>query len=169
MIEIGIIGARNSGKTTLIEKMASLLSHRGLRVATVKHTFHSHTFDTEGKDTFRHRRAGARFTVGISSADMALFASPDEENRVKIFEFLKNNCDVCFVEGNKGAKRSTILLTRKIDDLGEISSDHIIAVYGPVNNNMANDYFPLDKTEELAEFVIGRFGLQPEDDDHERD
>lgn len=167
MIEVGIIGARNSGKTTLIEKMASHLSKRGLKVATVKHTFHSHTFDTEGKDTFRHRQAGARFTVGISSADMALFASPDSENRDKIFEFLKNNCDVCLVEGNKGAKRPMILLTRKIEDLGEISSDHVIAVYGPVNNNEANDYFPLENTEELANFVISHFGLQLKDEDHE--
>jgi molybdopterin-guanine dinucleotide biosynthesis protein B len=167
MIELGIIGARNSGKTTLIEKLASMLSQRGLRVATVKHTFHSHTFDTEGKDTFRHRKAGARYTVGISSADMALFASPNDENREKFFEFLSNNCDVCLVEGNKGAKRSTILLTRKIDDLGEINQNHIIAVYGPVNNSMADDYFPLDKTDDLADFVISHFGLQPKDDDHE--
>ena len=63
---IAISGVKNSGKTTLIEKLIPRLSDKGLKVATVKHDGHDFDADVEGTDTFKHRRAGAYGTAIFS-------------------------------------------------------------------------------------------------------
>ncbi len=65
---ICIVGASDSGKTTFLEKLIPELGRRGYRVGTVKHDVHGFEMDREGKDTWRHRKAGAR-TIAISSPD----------------------------------------------------------------------------------------------------
>ena len=61
-----VIGSSNSGKTTLIEQLVSRLSGQGLKLGTIKHATHRLDVDREGKDTWRHRQAGALCTVGLS-------------------------------------------------------------------------------------------------------
>ena len=56
---ISIVGKSDSGKTTLIEKLVPVLTKRGYRVATVKHDVHGFEVDREGKDSWRHKQAGA--------------------------------------------------------------------------------------------------------------
>jgi len=63
---VSIVGKSDSGKTTLIEKLLPALTGRGYRVATVKHDVHGFEVDQEGKDSWRHKQAGAH-TVVISS------------------------------------------------------------------------------------------------------
>lgn len=64
----GIIGWKNSGKTSLMERLVSEITARGFSVSTVKHVHHSVDLDHPGKDTYRHRQAGAREVV-LASAD----------------------------------------------------------------------------------------------------
>lgn len=64
---VGIIGWKNSGKTTLIESLVTHFSNAGLTVSTIKHAHHVFDIDQPGKDSFRHREAGA-FEVLIASA-----------------------------------------------------------------------------------------------------
>ena len=56
---IGVAGFKNAGKTTLVEKLVTELTRRGHRISTVKHAHHSFDIDHEGRDSFRHRKAGA--------------------------------------------------------------------------------------------------------------
>ena len=56
---IGVAGFKNAGKTTLVERLVRELTGRGSRVATIKHAHHSFDIDHEGRDSFRHRAAGA--------------------------------------------------------------------------------------------------------------
>ena len=63
---ICMVGASNSGKTTYLEKLIPELRRRGYQVGTLKHDVHGFEMDREGKDTWRHRRAGAQ-TIGIAS------------------------------------------------------------------------------------------------------
>ena len=56
---IGVAGFKNAGKTTLVEKLVREFTLRGYRIATVKHAHHSFDIDHEGRDSFRHRQAGA--------------------------------------------------------------------------------------------------------------
>lgn len=63
---IGVAGFKNSGKTTLVERLVANLTGRGFHVSTVKHAHHSFDIDHEGRDSFRHRRAGAKEVAVIS-------------------------------------------------------------------------------------------------------
>ena len=56
---IGVAGFKNAGKTTLVEKLVAELTRRGFAISTIKHAHHSFDIDHEGRDSFRHRKAGA--------------------------------------------------------------------------------------------------------------
>lgn len=76
---ICIVGKKKSGKTTFLEKLLPELKSLGISVGTVKHDAHSFEMDREGKDSWRHRQAGAQ-TVVISSPDrVALIKSVERE------------------------------------------------------------------------------------------
>jgi molybdopterin-guanine dinucleotide biosynthesis protein B len=69
---LGIVGWSGSGKTTLLTALLPLLRARGLTVSTVKHTHHGFDMDRPGKDTFRHREAGALEVLVASGTRWAL-------------------------------------------------------------------------------------------------
>lgn len=68
----GVIGWRNAGKTTLLERLVAEITGRGFTVSTVKHVHHDVDLDQPGKDTFRHREAGASEVVLASPHRFAL-------------------------------------------------------------------------------------------------
>ena len=69
---LGLVGWSGSGKTTLLTALLPLLRARGLRVSTVKHAHHEFDIDRPGKDSYRHREAGAHEVLVASSARWAL-------------------------------------------------------------------------------------------------
>lgn len=71
---VSIVGRSNSGKTTLIEKIIPLLVKKGYRIATVKHCSHGFEMDKEGKDTWKHKKAGAKTIVAVSDKKIAMIA-----------------------------------------------------------------------------------------------
>ena len=73
------VGRSNSGKTTLIERLILELTQSGYRVATIKHAGHGFDLDTEGKDSWRHKRAGASQVVVLSKGSLAMFVDVPEE------------------------------------------------------------------------------------------
>ena len=75
-----IVGRRNAGKTSLICDLVRNLAGRGIRVATIKHTHHHHELDTPGKDSWKHREAGA-VSVGILSPHMIAAFMPSERGK----------------------------------------------------------------------------------------
>ena len=157
MLEMGVVGARNAGKTTLIEKLVPELIARGARVATIKHTNHDHTFDTEGKDSCRHRRAGAGLTVAVSSAELALFAPPDKRYLESINELIAACFDICLVEGDKRSDRAKLFITREMENLKVTEPDNIIATYGDKQYLPELPHFQLDEIVPLSEFIMERY------------
>jgi len=69
----GIIGWKNSGKTTLICRLIAYLKQQGLSVSTIKHTHHDVELDQKGKDSYQHRLAGASEVMLVSRNRWALF------------------------------------------------------------------------------------------------
>jgi molybdopterin-guanine dinucleotide biosynthesis protein B len=69
---VSVVGRSNTGKTALIEKMIPELKRRGYRVATIKHNIHGFDIDHEGKDSWRHKKAGAHVTVIASPRQIAV-------------------------------------------------------------------------------------------------
>lgn len=70
----GIIGWKNAGKTSLMERLVAEITRRGFSVSTVKHVHHDVDLDQPGKDTWRHRAAGAHEVVLASAHRFALMA-----------------------------------------------------------------------------------------------
>jgi molybdopterin synthase catalytic subunit len=93
---LAVVGPSESGKTTLIERLVERLDAQG-RVATVKHLDHAPDIDTHGKDTARHRAAGATATYGIS--DDGWFATGDSRHLDEILDDLAPEYDYAIVEG----------------------------------------------------------------------
>ncbi|WP_254768477.1 molybdopterin-guanine dinucleotide biosynthesis protein B [Salinilacihabitans rarus] len=94
---IGVTGPSDSGKTTLVERLAARLADRGT-VATVKHMTHAPDVDTEGKDTARHREAGAGTTYGITDEE-GWFATGERLGLVDALERLAPAHEYALVEG----------------------------------------------------------------------
>jgi len=105
---LGVVGPSDSGKTTLVERLAERLDEVG-RVATVKHLTHAPDLDTEGKDTDRHREAGAMATYGITD-DEGWFALGDERTLRATIDDLAPDYDYCLVEGFSDARIPQVVL-----------------------------------------------------------
>jgi len=99
---LSIVGKSNTGKTTLIERLIPELVRRGLRVATIKHNRHGFQMDHEGKDSWRHKQAGARATVVASPRQVALL---EDASRDYTMEELRDryirDVDLVLAEGFK--------------------------------------------------------------------
>lgn len=100
---IGIVGWKNSGKTTLIENLVATFVDRGLRVSTVKHAHHDFDIDQRGKDSDRHRAAGAFEVIIASGTRWALLHELRHEPEPAIDDLLARLApvDLVIVEGFK--------------------------------------------------------------------
>ena len=97
---IAVTGFQNSGKTTAIESIVRELCRRGYRVGTFKHCHHGYDLDRPGKDSWRHRRAGAIRTVLTSPDGFALLGEPlPEENLDRMVGWLFPDMDLVLAEG----------------------------------------------------------------------
>ncbi len=103
---IGFAGSSNAGKTTLIEQVLPVLKSNGLRVSVVKHAHHKLEVDRPGKDTFRHREAGAFEVVAASPDRMVLMREFERRHEMSVHHLiaeLYQGVDWVIVEGFKDA------------------------------------------------------------------
>ena len=115
MYVLGVVGHSDTGKTTLVEALAERLSAEG-RVATVKH-LHKFDIDTDGKDTARHREAGATRTYGLTD-EGSWFATGEDRTLTDTLEALAPDFDYALVEGYSDAALPQIVLGER-DSGGE--------------------------------------------------
>jgi molybdopterin-guanine dinucleotide biosynthesis protein B len=123
---VHIVGGKNSGKTTLIVELVAHLRQKGYRVGTIKHTHHEHELDTPGKDSYRHRIAGAT-TVGILSPRLdAIFRVPERQHaapeRYDELAGMFASCDVVLVEGHLAARAPKIEVWRSATGLAPLAA-----------------------------------------------
>jgi molybdopterin-guanine dinucleotide biosynthesis protein MobB len=157
MVELAVVGAKNSGKTTVIEGLVSYLVGEGYRVATIKHTSHTHRFDTEGKDSYRHREAGAEIAVAVSGEEIAIFAQPDLLDTRQIQLMTERQIDIWIIEGDRRANRPKILVTRQLSGSPDTPLENIVATIGPERFGDAPVHFEDGDHLGLASFVSSRF------------
>ena len=101
---VGFAGYSGSGKTTLVERLIPVLRLQGLRVSVVKHAHHRFDIDHPGKDTFRHREAGAFEVVIASTRRLALLREFEQETQLSVHQLLAElyeGVDWVLVEGFK--------------------------------------------------------------------
>ncbi len=102
---VGFSGYSGAGKTTLIERLIGCLKARGQRVSVVKHAHHAFDIDHEGKDSWRHRKAGAFEVVVASNRRLAKIREFETEHEITVHQLLAElaECDWAIVEGFKHA------------------------------------------------------------------
>ena len=130
---ISFVGKSGSGKTTLIEKVIPELTRKGWRVATIKHSHRGFDIDREGKDSWRHRKAGARMTVMSSPEQIAVIENPERDHGIReLRDRYIHDVDIILTEGFKGNPYPKIEVFRATlkRDLLCSKKDNLIAVAG---------------------------------------
>jgi molybdopterin-guanine dinucleotide biosynthesis protein B len=161
------VGRSNSGKTTLIERLIPELVLAGYRIATIKHAGHGFELDTEGKDSWRHKRAGASTVIVLSKGSLAMFSDVSDETRIDELRdrFVEQHIDLIIAEGWKSEGYPKIVVLR--DQYGEVpvSPDGLLAV---VSNKPVQVSVPCvhpDDIKGLTELIVRHF---PRRSVHER-
>jgi molybdopterin-guanine dinucleotide biosynthesis adapter protein len=156
---IGVAGFKNSGKTTLVEKLVRHLTNQGYRVSTVKHAHHSFDIDHEGRDSFRHRTAGASEVAVISKERTAIIHELRGEEPPTLAEVLERlqPCDLVIVEGYKRDTHDKIEVRNLALNHPNLAGDDptvvAIAANGTVKGSMV-PVFDRDDVSALASFIL---------------
>lgn len=161
---LGITGWKNSGKTTLTERLVTELVRRGYRIATVKHAHHAFDIDHEGRDSYRHRKAGAFEVAIVSSKRWALIHELDSEADEPTLELVLSKmapADLTLIEGYKREGHLKIEM-RRVSAAETVplapGDPSIIAVVS--DTGKADTHLPVfhaDDVASLADFVETRF------------
>jgi len=153
------VGRSNSGKTTVIERLIPELTRVGYRIATVKHAGHGFELDTEGKDSWRHKQAGASAVVVLSKGSMAMFADVSEEIKVEEIRdrFLDSEIDLIIAEGWKSEDYPKIAVVR--EHLGEVtvSTEGLLAIVSMKPIQSSVPCFNRDDIQNLAELIVRHY------------
>ena len=163
------VGRSNSGKTTLIERLIAELVKEGYRIATIKHAGHGFNMDTEGKDSWRHKQAGAQTVIVTSKGSLALFTDTEQEVGLEELRerYVPEGMDLVIAEGWKSEGLPKIVVVR--DHVGEVTVA-LDGLLGIVSNQPLPDappgvpLFTPDDIESVAGLISRRFprkgGLQ---------
>ncbi|WP_299151959.1 molybdopterin-guanine dinucleotide biosynthesis protein B [uncultured Tateyamaria sp.] len=159
----GIVGWKNAGKTGLMERLVAEISGRGFSVSTVKHAHHSFDVDHPGKDSFRHRAAGAHEVLLASRERFALMhelRGADEPTLEALLAKLAP-VDLVLVEGYKRDAHPKVEAHRVVtgnaliapDDptIRAVASDSPVALDRPI--------FDLNDTRAIADFILREVAL----------
>ena len=156
---ICIVGRKNSGKTFLIERLIPELQALGYRVGTLKHHHHRTDLDVEGKDSWRHVRAGADAVVVLSPIQIVLFRPVSEEAALEDVIPLLGDVDCVLVEGLKASSQPKIEVHRSVlgPELLCRSEDHLIALVSDQPMQEGVPCFGWDAIPGVARFIQERF------------
>ena len=104
----------NAGKTTFVEKLIPELTRRGRRVATIKHAHHKVELDTEGKDSWRYKRAGAAMSMLVTASALQLVADATERREPRqLAERFLGEADLVLAEGFSHADGPKVEVLRR--------------------------------------------------------
>lgn len=159
----GIVGWKNAGKTGLMERLVTEITARGFSVSTVKHAHHRFDVDHPGKDSYRHRVAGATEVLLASRNRFALMQELRETDEPGLADLLTklSPVDLVLVEGYK---RDT---HPKVEAHRAETGNPLIAPNDPTVRALASDtplsldrpVFDLNDTEGIADFILAEVGL----------
>lgn len=159
----GVTGWKNSGKTGLMERLVSEIAGRGISVSTVKHAHHTFDVDHPGKDSHRHRVAGAREVLLASRKRIALMHELRDEDEPTLEALLQRlgPVDLVLVEGYKRDAHP------KVEAHRAETGNPLIATGDPTVRAVASDtpleldrpVFDLNDTRAIADFILSEVGL----------
>ena len=157
---VSIVGKSDSGKTTLIEKLLPELTRRGYRIATIKHDTHGFEVDREGKDSWRHKQAGAHTVIISSPRKVALIRDVEKDLTLEeIRGRLIQDVDLIISEGYKKDVQPKIEIFRKEvhKELLCALEDNLVAIVSNQPFQIGVPCFDLDDMKGLGDFVERTF------------
>jgi len=162
----GLAGYSGAGKTTLIENLIPRFVARGLRVSMIKHTHHNFDLDKSGKDSFRHREAGATEVMLVCDQRWVLMhelrGAPEPNFEQQIANM--SDCDLLLVEGYKATPIPKLEVHRRENGKPFIwpENESVAALATPAGDRPADCPLPwldLDDYDAIAAFILERSGL----------
>lgn len=153
---INVIGYKsNVGKTTLMEGLIKELKSRGLSIATIKHDVHNFDIDKKGKDTYKHREAGAETVIISSSKRFAIIKEVNEEENLEKLLYFAKDKDIILVEGYKKSNLRKIEVYRENFSKDIISKkENLIAIASDVDLDVKDVIIvKKDNYKELADLI----------------
>ncbi|WP_439119016.1 molybdopterin-guanine dinucleotide biosynthesis protein B [Marivita sp.] len=159
----GVTGWKNAGKTGLMERLVTEITGRGITVSTVKHAHHTFDVDHPGKDSHRHRVAGATEVLLASRNRFALMHELRDEDEPTLAALLAKlmPVDLVLVEGYKRDQHP------KVEAFRAETGNDLIAPGDPTIRAVASDtpldldrpVFDLNDTTAIADFILSEVGL----------
>lgn len=161
----GIVGMSGSGKTELLVKLIPELTSRGLAISTIKHTHHNVEVDKPGKDSYRHRKSGARQVMVASAGRWSLIRElrdAPEPTLVELIEKLEP-VDLLLIEGFKRESHAKMEVFRHDHDQELLApgDDNIVAVAGdgPIDG-LSVPLIDLNDVSAVADFIVSYCELE---------
>jgi molybdopterin-guanine dinucleotide biosynthesis protein B len=155
---ISIVGKSGSGKTTLIEKLIPELKRRGYRIGTIKHAAHGVQMDKEGKDSWRHRNAGADTVVVVSDDTVAMVKNRAGIELSRLAAYF-DDVDLIITEGFKRETRPKIEIFRAGVHRTPLcmGDEQLVAFVTDSNFEPDVPIFGLDEITKLADLIEHKF------------
>ena len=159
----GVTGWKNSGKTGLMERLITEFTARGLTVSSIKHAHHSFDIDHPGRDSYRHRDAGARQVLLASRNRWALMHELRDEDEPSLGDLLKqlSPVDLVLIEGYKRDRHPKIEAHRKETGQPLIAPEDetIVAVASDTSVTIDRPVLELNDTASIANFIAQHLEL----------
>ena len=159
----GVTGWKNSGKTGLMERLITEFTARGLSVSSIKHAHHSFDIDHPGRDSYRHRDAGARQVLLASRNRWALMHELRDEDEPSLGDLLKqlSPVDLVLIEGYKRDRHPKIEAHRKETGQPLIAPEDetIVAVASDTSVSVDRPALDLNDTASIANFIAQHLEL----------
>jgi molybdopterin-guanine dinucleotide biosynthesis protein B len=153
----GVTGWKNSGKTGLMERLITEFTARGLTVSSIKHAHHSFDIDHPGRDSYRHRDAGARQVLLASRNRWALMHELRVEDEPSLGDLLEqlSPVDLVLIEGYKRDRHPKIEAHRKETGQPLIAPEDetIVAVASDTSVSVDRPVLDLNDTAAIANFI----------------
>jgi molybdopterin-guanine dinucleotide biosynthesis protein B len=159
----GFAGYSGSGKTTLLEKLIPIFVRSGLKVSVIKHAHHRFDVDKPGKDSYRHREAGASEVLVCSSQRWALMHELRDELEPTLQELLSHlsPCDLALVEGFKNEPIPKLEVYRSVVTEGFLhpQNPHIVAIASDQHLEVELPQLDINQPEAIAIYILNYLGL----------
>jgi molybdopterin-guanine dinucleotide biosynthesis protein B len=161
---ISFVGHSGSGKTTFIEKLIPRFIQDGVTIAVIKHDVHGFEMDKPGKDTWRHKRAGAMATIISCASRIGMVLDTDHDHRPDELAPLVSAADLIIAEGFKKGPQPKIEVFRP-DATGDavplcLHDSQLVAVISNTDIALDLPVFGLEDTRGVAGFIKQKFDLE---------
>ena len=156
-----IVGHSGSGKTTFLEKLIPEFKRRDLKIGTIKHDVHGFEMDKPGKDSWRHKQAGAYTTVISSPYQIGMVRDVNHDHNPDELLSLFSDVDIILAEGYKRANKPKLEIFRPEVSKEPLCQDdeHLLALISDAAVDLGVPKFSTKDVAGVAELLISHFNL----------